>query len=47
MASDDDSGGGTSAQIVQSLRAGTYSIRANTLASSEEGDYTLSVTSRR
>ena len=47
LATDDDSGGGTSAQIVQTLRPGTYSIRANTLGSSEEGDYTLSVTSRR
>ena len=47
LASDDDSGGGTSAQIVQDLRPGTYSVRANTLGSAEQGDYTLSVTSRR
>ena len=47
LATDDDSGGRTSAQIVQNLRPGTYSIRANTLGSSEQGDYTLNVTSRR
>ncbi|MET4684408.1 peptidase [Brevundimonas faecalis] len=47
ISSDDDSGGGTSAQIVETLRPGTYSIRANTLGSDETGDYTLTVTSRR
>ncbi len=44
---DDDSGGGTSAQIVEPMRPGTYSIRANSLSANEQGAYSLSVTVRR
>ncbi len=44
---DDDSGGGTSARILETLRPGTYSIRANSLSANETGAYSLSVTVRR
>jgi hypothetical protein len=43
---DDDSGGGTDAQVEVTLPAdGEYTIRANTLAADETGAYTLSVAS--
>ncbi|HEX2091065.1 MAG TPA: DUF4344 domain-containing metallopeptidase, partial [Longimicrobiaceae bacterium] len=42
--SDDDSGGGTNAQLVGTVgSSGTYAIRANTLRAGEVGSYTLSV----
>ncbi len=42
--SDDDSGGGTNAQIVATVGpSGTYAIRANTLRAGETGAFTLSV----
>ncbi|GAA0771846.1 MAG TPA: peptidase [Brevundimonas sp.] len=47
LASDDDSGGGTSAMVTQNLRPGSYSFRANSLSSAQEGDYTVSVTTMR
>jgi len=47
LASDDDSGGGTSALVTQDLRPGSYSFRANSLSSAQEGDYTVSVTTMR
>ena len=46
LASDDDSGGGTDAQVEATVPAtGDYLIRANTLAADETGDFTLTVTS--
>ena len=47
IASDDDSGGGLSAMIVQDLRPGSYSFRANSLRDSQEGDYTVTVSTMR
>src|SRR5690606_4453714 len=47
LAADDDSGGGTSALITETLRPGSYSFRANSLSSAQEGDYTVSVTTMR
>jgi len=47
LAADDDSGGGTSAMITETLRPGSYSFRANSLSSAQEGDYTVSVTTMR
>ncbi|HEX8276783.1 MAG TPA: DUF4344 domain-containing metallopeptidase [Longimicrobiaceae bacterium] len=43
-ASDDDSGGGSNAQLVATVgSSGTYAIQANTLRAGETGSYTLSV----
>lgn len=47
LATDDDSGGRTSALIVKDLRPGTYSFRANTLGAAEEGEYTATVSIKR
>jgi hypothetical protein len=47
LASDDDSGGGTSAMITHDLRPGAYSFRANSLSAAQEGDYTVTVTTMR
>lgn len=47
IASDDDSGGGTSAEVVERLDRGTYSIRANGLSNSDSGAYVLTTTVRR
>lgn len=47
LASDDDSGGGTSAMIVRDLKPQTYSFRANSLSSAKEGAYTVTVTTMR
>lgn len=47
LASDDDSGGGLSAMIVEELRAGAYSFRANSLSPDQEGDYTVTVSTMR
>lgn len=45
LQTDDDGAGGTDAQVEITLpRAGTYVIRANTLAADETGAYTLTVT---
>lgn len=42
--SDDDTGGGTDAQVYVTLDAvGTWEIRANTLRQGESGDYTLTI----
>lgn len=46
LTTDDDSGGGTSAQIIERLRTGPYSVRANSV-SSGTGSYSLSLTVRR
>ncbi|KJU84555.1 cell wall/surface repeat-containing protein [Candidatus Magnetobacterium bavaricum] len=43
--SDDDSGGGTDAQISKTLSAGTYTIEATTVDPATTGMYTLTVTS--
>lgn len=47
LTTDDDSGGGTSAQIVERLKAGAYSVRANSLGAGATGAYSLSLTVRR
>lgn len=47
IASDDDSGGGTSALISEQLQAGDYSFRANSLNSAQEGAYSVTVSSQR
>lgn len=47
IASDDDSGGGTSALITEQLRSGAYSFRANSLGAAEEGAYSVTVTTPR
>lgn len=47
LATDDDSGGGTNAQVVKQLAAGTYSIRANSLNSDAVGAYAVTATVRR
>lgn len=44
LASDDDGGGGTNAQIVYTLpRTGAYLIRANTLSANQTGAYALTL----
>lgn len=46
LATDDDSGGGGSAQIVERLKAGSYSIRANSVGTAT-GAYNIGLTVRR
>ena len=42
--SDDDAGGGTSSQVVETLEAGTYTIEATTYEAGQAGSFTLSIT---
>jgi serine protease Do len=46
IAEDDNSGGGTNAQIVRQLNAGRYRVWANTTTGATSGAYTLTVVQR-